>query len=123
MYALRSCGSTRARFSRVSYAARSTTARRCVLKTRNRRRWMMGNGKWSVAALSMVIFLSGAPTRSGSSKSSAGPPPSWATAVTTQVARRAHRLEKQEGKHNLVKDKIRTTTTATGQTLVEQVGE
>lgn len=83
----------------------------------------MGKGKWGVAALSMVTFLSGAPPHSSRSKSSAGAHPSWATAVATQVARRAHRLEKQEGKHNLVKDKIRITTTATGQTLIEQVGE
>jgi len=83
----------------------------------------MGNGKWGVAALSMVIFLSGTPPHSGRSTSRDGHPPSWATAVATHVAKRAHRLEKQEGKHNLVKDRVRTTTTATGQTLIEQVGE
>jgi rare lipoprotein A len=83
----------------------------------------MGNGKWGVAAPSMVIFLSGAPPRSDRSKRSDGHPPSWAAAVATHVAKRAHRLEKQEGKHNLVKDKIRTTTRAHGQTRIEQVGE
>ena len=83
----------------------------------------MGNSKWGVAALSMVIFLSGAPPRSDRNKSSDGYLPSWAAAVATRVAKRAHRLEKQEGKHNLVKDRIRTKTMATGQTLIEQVGE
>jgi len=83
----------------------------------------MGNGKWGVAALSMVIFLSGAPPRSSMSKSSASHPPSWAATVATQVAKRAHRSEKQEGKHNLVKDRIRAMTLATGQTRIEQVGE
>jgi rare lipoprotein A len=83
----------------------------------------MGNGTWRVAALSMVICLSGAPPRSDKSTSSAGPPPSWAAAVATRVAKRAHRLEKQEGKHNVVKDRITRTTTATGQTRIEQVGE
>jgi rare lipoprotein A (peptidoglycan hydrolase) len=84
---------------------------------------MMDNGKWGVAALSMVIFLSGAPPHSGKSKSNNDHPPSWAAAVATHVATRAHRLERQEGKHNLVKDRIRTTTTATGHTRIEQVGE
>jgi rare lipoprotein A (peptidoglycan hydrolase) len=84
---------------------------------------MMGNGKWGVAALSMIIFLSGAPSCSGKSTNSDGHPPSWAAAVATHVAKRAHRLEKQEGNHNVVKDRIRITTMATGQTRIEQGGE
>jgi peptidoglycan lytic transglycosylase len=83
----------------------------------------MDNGTWRVAALSMVIFLSGAPPRSDRSTSSDGHPPSWAAAMATHVAERAHRLETQEGKHNLVKDRVRITTRAHGHTLLEQVGE
>ena len=83
----------------------------------------MDNGTWKVAALSLVLCLSGAPPRSDKSTSSDGHPPSWAAAIVTHVAKRAHRLEKQEGKHDLVKDRIRTRTTTTGHTLIEQVGE
>ncbi len=83
----------------------------------------MDNGMWRVAALSMVIFLSGAPPRSDRSTKNNGHPPAWATTVATHVAERAHRLETQEGKHNLVKDRVRMTTRAHGHTLLEQVGE
>lgn len=83
----------------------------------------MDNRMWRVGALSMVIFLSGAPPRSGRSTSNDSYLSSWATTVAAQVAERAQRLEKQEGKHNLVTDRVRMTTRAHGHTLLEQVGE
>jgi len=45
------------------------------------------------------------------------------TAVAVQVARYSQRTEKQEGRHDLVKDTVRTKTTATGKKIIEQVGE
>ena len=45
------------------------------------------------------------------------------TAVALQVARVSQRTEKQEGHHDLVKDSVRTKTTATGKKVIEQVGE
>ena len=45
------------------------------------------------------------------------------TAVAIQVASYSRRTEQQEGRHDLVKDAVRTKTTATGKTIIEQVGE
>src|SRR5262245_13525606 len=45
------------------------------------------------------------------------------TAVAIQVARYSRRTEKQEGRHDLVKDAVRTKSTATGKRVIEQVGE
>ena len=45
------------------------------------------------------------------------------TAVALQVARYSRRTEQQEGRHDLVKDSVRTKTTATGKNIIEQVGE
>jgi rare lipoprotein A (peptidoglycan hydrolase) len=44
-------------------------------------------------------------------------------AVAEKVEKRAERTEKAEGKHNLVKDAVRTKTNAEGEKVVEQVGE
>ena len=45
------------------------------------------------------------------------------TAVAIQVASYSRRTEQQEGRHDLVKDSVRTKTTATGKKIIEQVGE
>jgi rare lipoprotein A len=45
------------------------------------------------------------------------------TAVAAQVASYSRRTEKQEGRHDLVKDSVRTKTTTKGKTIIEQVGE
>ena len=45
------------------------------------------------------------------------------TAVALQVASYSKRTEQQEGRHDLVKDSVRTKTTATGKNIIEQVGE
>jgi rare lipoprotein A (peptidoglycan hydrolase) len=45
------------------------------------------------------------------------------TAVAIQVARYSRRAEQQEGRHDLVKDSVRTKTTTTGKTIIEQIGE
>jgi rare lipoprotein A (peptidoglycan hydrolase) len=45
------------------------------------------------------------------------------TAIAAKVAKQAKRTEKQEGTHDLVKDSVRTTTTAQGQQVIVQVGE
>jgi rare lipoprotein A (peptidoglycan hydrolase) len=44
-------------------------------------------------------------------------------AMTEKVEKRAKRTQKAEGKHNLVKDAVRTKTNAEGEKVVEQVGE
>jgi rare lipoprotein A (peptidoglycan hydrolase) len=44
-------------------------------------------------------------------------------AVAEKVEKRAERTEKAEGKHDLVKDDVRTKTNAEGEKVVEQVGE
>ena len=43
--------------------------------------------------------------------------------VALHVARYSLRTEQQEGRHDLVKDAVRTKTTATGKRVIEQVGE
>src|SRR5215207_7010070 len=45
------------------------------------------------------------------------------TAIAAKVARQARHTEKQEGTHDLVKDSVRTKTTARGQQVIVQVGE
>jgi rare lipoprotein A (peptidoglycan hydrolase) len=45
------------------------------------------------------------------------------TAIAAKVARQAKYTEKQEGTHDLVKDSVRTKTTAQGQQVIVQVGE
>ena len=45
------------------------------------------------------------------------------TAIAAKVARQARHTEKQEGTHDLVKDSVRTKTTAQGQQVIVQVGE
>src|SRR5215510_13118770 len=43
--------------------------------------------------------------------------------VAYQVKKKAERLEKVEGKNNLVKDDVEVKTNARGQLVIEQIGE
>jgi rare lipoprotein A (peptidoglycan hydrolase) len=45
------------------------------------------------------------------------------TAVALHVASYSKRTEQQEGRHDLVKDAVRTKTTVNGKKVIEQVGE
>jgi rare lipoprotein A (peptidoglycan hydrolase) len=73
---------------------------------------------WSlIAPLTLAVWLYNAETVLGTAA-----PPS-ATAIAQKVKQQAKRLEKKEGKHNLVRDSVHTKTTHKGAVVIEQKGE
>jgi rare lipoprotein A len=80
------------------------------------RRTMLGVLSLGVLLATVTPFLS-----KGKTKEHA--PLDSTTAVALQVARYSKRMEKQEGRHDLVKDSVRTKTMAKGKKIIEQVGE
>ena len=84
----------------------------------------------SAFALLLSVFLFSGCTRSGDKEATAGAPASpdpeelhKAEQVAEKVDSKAHRLEKAEGKQDLVKDKVQVKTTPEGEPVVEQMGE
>lgn len=85
----------------------------------------MRSAKRTVWSLGNVILLStalGLLTPVWSTSRGNTVPPQVA-AIAAKVTQHAQRTEQREGAHDLVKDAVRTTTTATGATIIEQVGE
>jgi rare lipoprotein A (peptidoglycan hydrolase) len=56
-------------------------------------------------------------------KTTAHAPRDSTTAVALRVASYSKRTEQQEGRHDLVKDSVRTKATVNGKKIIEQVGE
>ena len=85
----------------------------------------MGSAKQGVASLGSAVMLTAAVWLPSPcwSKSRGKNIPHEVAAVAAKVAKHAKRTEKLEGKHDLIKDSVRTTTTATGEKIIEQVGE
>ena len=83
----------------------------------------MKSGRRGERALSIAFGLAlvmGLPACDGIDRSE---PRYSTTALAAKVARQAKHTEKQEGTHDLVKDSVRTKTTAQGQQVIVQVGE
>jgi rare lipoprotein A (peptidoglycan hydrolase) len=76
-----------------------------------------------LAGLSLGVLLALTLPFHSTGKPTAPAPLDHTTAVALHVARYSQRTESHEGRHDLVKDTVRTTTTATGKTIIEQVGE
>jgi rare lipoprotein A (peptidoglycan hydrolase) len=83
----------------------------------------MGIAKQAVASLGIVVSLTAAVWPPHRSKSKGETTPHEVAAVAAEVAKQAKRTEKLEGTHDLIKDSVRTKTTAKGEKIVEQVGE
>ena len=77
----------------------------------------------SPAGLILGVLLALALPFHSTGKPTAPAPLDPTTAVALHVARHSQRMEPHEGRHDLVKDTVRTTTTATGKKIIEQVGE
>ena len=73
--------------------------------------------------LSLGVLLATVTPFASKGKTKEHAPLERTTAVALQVARYSQRTEKQEGRHDLVKDAVRTKTTARGKKIIEQVGE
>jgi rare lipoprotein A len=73
--------------------------------------------------LSLGVLLATVTPFASKGKTKEHVPPESTTAVALRVASYSQRTEKQEGRHDLVKDSVRTKTTARGKTIIEQVGE
>ena len=83
----------------------------------------MKSGRRGERALGIAFGLAlalGLPACDGANS---GEPRHSTTAIAAKVARQAKHTEKQEGTHDLVKDSVRTKTTAQGQQVIVQVGE
>jgi rare lipoprotein A (peptidoglycan hydrolase) len=86
---------------------------------------LMDSAKHGVASLGSAVMLTAATVWL--------PSPCWSkskdhtsrevAAVAARVAQHAKRTEQREGKHDLIQDAVRTKTTATGEKIIEQVGE
>src|SRR5262245_12764107 len=83
------------------------------------------------AAIGLFVILTGAawwpwyysPVRPSPPDINTGKKKDEVIVVAAQVRRQAKRTERQEGVHNLITDSVTTKTIATGQQVIEQLGE